>query len=108
MDVLERGLDRAVRERRLEPTALLRAAQTYGTLRTLARVKRAVESGIGIGDALREEARDVVQVTFLRLWENRRKFDDRWSPNTWIYRIATNLAIDVLYVLIDPRVTIEA
>jgi RNA polymerase sigma-70 factor (ECF subfamily) len=45
-----------------------------------------------LGDV--EEARDVVQVTFLRLWENRRKFDDRYSPNTWIYRIATNLAID--------------
>jgi len=43
-----------------------------------------------------EEARDVVQVTFLRLWEHRQRFDDRWSPNTWIYRIATNLAIDHL------------
>src|SRR3954451_24442881 len=43
-----------------------------------------------------EEARDVVQVTFLRVWESRRKFDDRWSPNTWIYRIASNLAIDHL------------
>ena len=47
-----------------------------------------------LGDA--EEARDVVQVTFLRLWENRQKFDERWSPNTWIYRIASNLAIDHL------------
>ncbi len=43
-----------------------------------------------------EEARDVVQVTFFRLWENRDRFDERWSPNTWIYRIATNLAIDLL------------
>jgi RNA polymerase sigma-70 factor, ECF subfamily len=43
-----------------------------------------------------EEARDVVQVTFFRLWEHRGRFDDRWSPNTWIYRIATNLAIDQL------------
>ncbi len=43
-----------------------------------------------------EEARDVVQVTFFRLWEHRQRFDDRWSPNTWIYRIATNLAIDHL------------
>jgi RNA polymerase sigma-70 factor (ECF subfamily) len=43
-----------------------------------------------------EEARDVVQVTFFRVWENRRKFDERWSPNTWIYRIASNLAIDHL------------
>jgi RNA polymerase sigma-70 factor (ECF subfamily) len=47
-----------------------------------------------LGDV--EEARDVVQVTFLRLWENRLKYDTRWSPNTWIYRIATNLAIDHL------------
>jgi RNA polymerase sigma-70 factor (ECF subfamily) len=43
-----------------------------------------------------EEARDVVQVTFFKVWENRAKFDERWSPNTWIYRIASNLAIDHL------------
>ena len=43
-----------------------------------------------------EEARDIVQITFFRLWEHRDRFDDRWSPNTWIYRIATNLAIDQL------------
>jgi RNA polymerase sigma-70 factor (ECF subfamily) len=44
----------------------------------------------------REEARDIVQLTFLRAWEHRRRFDERWSPNTWLYRIATNLAIDYL------------
>ncbi len=43
-----------------------------------------------------EEARDIVQITFFRLWENRDRFDERYSPNTWIYRIATNLAIDHL------------
>jgi RNA polymerase sigma-70 factor (ECF subfamily) len=43
-----------------------------------------------------EEARDVVQVTFFKVWENRAKFDERWAPNTWIYRIASNLAIDHL------------
>lgn len=43
-----------------------------------------------------EDARDVVQITFFKVWENRRKFDERWSPNTWIYRIASNLAIDHL------------
>jgi RNA polymerase sigma-70 factor (ECF subfamily) len=47
-----------------------------------------------LGD--QEEARDVVQMTFFKVWENRRKFDERWSPNTWIYRIASNLAIDHL------------
>ena len=43
-----------------------------------------------------EESRDVVQVTFFRIWEHRDRFDERWSPNTWIYRIANNLAIDHL------------
>ncbi|MEA2600501.1 MAG: hypothetical protein QOF89_1493 [Acidobacteriota bacterium] len=47
-----------------------------------------------LGDV--EEARDVVQVTFFKVWENRRKFDARWAPNTWMYRIASNLAIDHL------------
>jgi len=51
-------------------------------------------AGRMLGD--REEARDVVQLTFLRVWENRGRFDERWSPNTWLYRIATNLAIDHL------------
>jgi RNA polymerase sigma-70 factor (ECF subfamily) len=60
----------------------------------IARKTRPLVSLVGrlLGDE--EEARDVVQVTFLKLWENRRRFDERWSPNTWIYRIATNLAID--------------
>lgn len=43
-----------------------------------------------------EEARDIVQVTFVRLWEHRERFDERWAANTWIYRIATNLAIDYI------------
>lgn len=47
-----------------------------------------------LGD--REDAWDVVQLAFLKVWQNRHKFSDRWSPNTWIYRIATNLAIDSL------------
>ena len=47
-----------------------------------------------LGD--QEEARDVVQMTFLRLWDHRDRYDQKFSPNTWIYRIATNLAIDHL------------
>lgn len=43
-----------------------------------------------------EEARDVVQMTFLKVWNHRRDYDRRYSPNTWIYRIATNLSIDHL------------
>ena len=47
-----------------------------------------------VGD--REDARDIVQVAFLRIWDSRRRFDRRFSPNTWIYRIVSNLAIDHL------------
>jgi len=42
----------------------------------------------------REEARDIVQIVFLRVWEKRQRFDSQWSPNAWIFRIAVNLAID--------------
>ncbi len=43
-----------------------------------------------------EESRDVVQIAFVRIWEKRSSYDPKWSPNTWIYRIVTNLAIDHL------------
>ena len=43
-----------------------------------------------------EEARDIAQVAFVRAWENLPKYDPSWSFSTWLYRIATNLAIDVL------------
>jgi RNA polymerase sigma-70 factor (ECF subfamily) len=47
-----------------------------------------------LGD--REEARDVVQIAFVRVWEHRRRYHPKFSANTWLYRIATNLAIDHL------------
>jgi len=47
-----------------------------------------------VGD--REDARDIVQLTFLRAWEHRARYNPRYSPNTWLYRIATNLGIDLL------------
>ncbi len=43
-----------------------------------------------------EEARDVVQMTFVKVWQKRADYDEHWTPNTWIFRIATNLAIDQL------------
>ena len=47
-----------------------------------------------VGD--REEAKDLVQLTFLKVWEHRDRYDSGFSVNTWIYRITTNLAIDLL------------
>lgn len=42
------------------------------------------------------DAEDVVQETFLRAHRNLGRFDSRAGFSTWIYRIATNCAIDVL------------
>jgi RNA polymerase sigma-70 factor (ECF subfamily) len=44
----------------------------------------------------REEARDVAQLAFIRAWENLARYDAAWSFSTWLYRIASNLAIDTL------------
>jgi RNA polymerase sigma-70 factor (ECF subfamily) len=42
------------------------------------------------------EAWDVVQIAFVRAWQRLDRYDPRWSFATWLYRIGTNLAIDVL------------
>jgi RNA polymerase sigma-70 factor, ECF subfamily len=47
-----------------------------------------------VGD--REDARDVAQMVFLRVWEQLDRYDEAYSFNTWLYRISTNLAIDFL------------
>jgi RNA polymerase sigma-70 factor, ECF subfamily len=47
-----------------------------------------------VGDG--EDARDVAQLVFLRVWEQLARYDEKFSFNTWLYRIATNLAIDFL------------
>lgn len=43
-----------------------------------------------------EEARDIAQLAFLRAWENLPRYDPSWCFSTWLYRIATNLALDAL------------
>ncbi|MEO7917918.1 MAG: sigma-70 family RNA polymerase sigma factor [Thermoanaerobaculia bacterium] len=47
-----------------------------------------------LGDA--EDARDVAQLTFVRVWENLHRYDSAWAFSTWLFRIAGNLAIDAL------------
>ncbi len=42
------------------------------------------------------DADDAVQETMLRAWRAREKFDGRSSMGTWLYRIATNVCLDVL------------
>jgi len=43
-----------------------------------------------------EDARDVAQMVFLRVWKEIHRYDPSYSLNTWLYRIATNLSIDFL------------
>ncbi len=43
-----------------------------------------------------EDARDVTQLTFVRVWENLHRYDPSWAFSTWVFRIASNLAIDAL------------
>lgn len=42
------------------------------------------------------EAWDVVQMAFLKAWQKLERYDPRYSFTTWLYRIGTNLAIDLL------------
>lgn len=43
-----------------------------------------------------EDARDLVQEAFLRVFRHLERFDFRHAFSTWLYRIVTNLAIDHL------------
>lgn len=42
------------------------------------------------------EAWDVVQMSFLKAWQQLDRYDPRWSFATWVYRIGTNVAIDLI------------
>lgn len=43
-----------------------------------------------------EEAKDVVQETFIKVWVNIRRYDGTSAFSTWIYGIVTNLCLDRL------------
>lgn len=47
-----------------------------------------------IGNA--EDAKDIAQLVFLKLWENLEKYDPQFAFDTWLYRMVTNVAIDFL------------
>src|SRR5687768_18027974 len=47
-----------------------------------------------IGNA--EDAKDISQLVFLKLWENLEKYDPQYAFDTWLYRIVTNVAIDFM------------
>ena len=43
-----------------------------------------------------DDAKDVVQEAFIRVWRSFRSFDPRKRFGTWLYRIVANLAYDVI------------
>src|SRR6266436_8402868 len=43
-----------------------------------------------------DDAKDLVQETFLRAWRGRAGFEGRSTVGTWLYRIATNACLDFL------------
>ena len=47
-----------------------------------------------VGNA--EDAKDIAQLVFLKLWENIGKYDPKFAFDTWLYRMVTNVAIDFL------------
>lgn len=47
-----------------------------------------------IGD--REEAEDIAQEAFVKAYTNLKKFNPEYSFSTWLYKIATNAALDYM------------
>ncbi|MCK4372971.1 MAG: RNA polymerase sigma factor, partial [candidate division Zixibacteria bacterium] len=45
-----------------------------------------------VGNA--DEAKDIAQEVFVRLYQSIHQYDSRYSFNSWVYRIAVNLSID--------------
>lgn len=43
-----------------------------------------------------EDAKDISQETFIRLWQNIKRYDENTKITTWMYKICTNLCLDKL------------
>lgn len=43
-----------------------------------------------------EDAKDIAQLVFIKLWENLEKYDPQYAFDTWLYRMVTNVAIDFM------------
>jgi len=83
----------------MDESALIRAAQR-GDERAFEELVRQYDQSV-LRMALNllrspEDANDIYQETFLRVYRNLHKFRYDCSFHTWLYRIVTNLCLDVL------------
>ncbi|WP_432971619.1 sigma-70 family RNA polymerase sigma factor [Dactylosporangium sp. CA-233914] len=69
-------------------------ADTFGDLSRRYRRELQVHCYRMLGSA--DLAEEHVQEVFLRAWRGRDTFEERASPRTWLYRIATNACLDTL------------
>ena len=84
---------------RMDETALIRSAQ-QGDERAFEELVRLYDQNV-LRLALNllrspEDANDIYQETFLRVYKNLQTFRFDCSFSTWLYRIATNLCLDAL------------
>lgn len=54
-----------------------------------------------------EEARDLVQEAFIRVWRHLDQYDPTYRFSTWLFRIAHNLAIDHLRRRRQPTISLD-
>ncbi len=89
----------AIEFQRMDESALIRAAQR-GDERAFEELVRQYDQSV-LRLALNllrspEDANDIYQETFLRVYRNLHKFRYDCSFHTWLYRIVTNLCLDIL------------
>jgi RNA polymerase sigma-70 factor (ECF subfamily) len=99
IEVLQRSVVALNPGAELDESALIRAAQN-GDEDAFARLVRAYDQSVLrlAMNLLRspEDARDVYQEAFLRVYRNLHNFRFDCSFHTWLYRIVTNLCLDQL------------
>ncbi len=99
IEVLQRSVVALNPGGELDESALIRAAQN-GDQDAFARLVRAYDQNVLrlAMNLLRspEDARDVYQEAFLRVYRNLHNFRFDCSFHTWLYRIVTNLCLDQL------------
>lgn len=89
----------AAEEKKLDEHALVRKAQAGDRLAFDELVRRYDHDVLRLALNLvhrREEARDIYQESFLRVYRNLHRFRFECSFYTWLYRITTNVALDSL------------